>query len=479
MIQPDANDLPDLVRELHRNRTAWVPCGLGSHLSWGAPLRQPCLAVSCAALSGIVEHNPGDFTLTVRAGTSLLEVQQALARHRQWLAVDWPWGCGDPPSAQAAGSLGGLVARGLAGGYRQRHLGIRDQLIGLALLRVDGVAARAGGRVVKNVAGYDLMRLFCGSWGSLGLITEVTLRTQPLPPARGGLLLQGDLTALDGLVRALLNSGLTPERLDWWSPALAVAAGLEPQAALLIALAGVSPASLREQTQLISGRSALACRPLAAAELPALLAWGRGGPGRPAVTPEAAANPEPPRWATASAEAGGASASPAGAEPTMSAAAAVSSELAAPMAPSVPAAPTGAPPLAGHGGEGGRGGAWLLRLGVRSDRVAALLALPELQGLAVELAAGSGIGQIWEIGRPGEGGLTPKRVRALRRHCAEAGGWLTVLQQPAGAGIEAWLDAPSRRQIEAVKQRFDPHGQLAPGRLPGVAWGVSGPLPLS
>ncbi len=92
-----------------------------------------------------------------------------------------------------AGSIGGLVARGLAGGYRQRYLGVRDQLIGIALLRADGTAARAGGKVVKNVAGYDLMRPLCGSWGSLGLITAVTLRTQPIPPQRRGLRLHGQL----------------------------------------------------------------------------------------------------------------------------------------------------------------------------------------------------------------------------------------------------------------------------------------------
>jgi glycolate oxidase FAD binding subunit len=76
------------------------------------------------------------------------------------------------------------VARGLAGGLRQRYLGVRDQLIGIELLRADGTRARAGGKVVKNVAGYDLMRLLTGSWGSLALITAVTLRTQPQPPER-------------------------------------------------------------------------------------------------------------------------------------------------------------------------------------------------------------------------------------------------------------------------------------------------------
>ena len=136
-MSPDANELQELVRELHRQGSPWVPCGLGSRLDWGPPL-QDGLPLSCARLRGIVEHNPGDFTISVRAGTPLLEVQAALAPHRQWLAVDQPWGS----QRRGAGSLGGLVARGLAGGYRQRYLGIRDQLIGLSLLGAEGTGLR-------------------------------------------------------------------------------------------------------------------------------------------------------------------------------------------------------------------------------------------------------------------------------------------------------------------------------------------------
>ena len=400
-MQPDAKDLPELVRELHRQGSAWLPSGLGSRLDWGAPLRQPCTPVSLRALRGIVEHNPGDFTLTVRAGTPLQEVQQALAEHRQWLAVDPPWGCG--LNGTASGSIGGLVARGLSGGYRHRHMGVRDQLIGLSVVRSDGVEARAGGRVVKNVAGYDLMRLFCGSWGSLGLISSVTLRTQPIPPARRGLLLGGNLEDLAALVRWLVSSSLTPERIDWWSAPLAAAAGLGEEPQLLIGLASVSATSLREQAQTIAGRTALACRDVDAGALEELLAHGRGQPGAGSA---AVARPD-----------------------------------------------------------------WLLRLAVPGDRVATLLARPELRGLAVELAAGSGIGHAWSAATSAAS-MDAARVSALRQRCQELGGWLTVLRQPAEATLPAWLDAPSRPLIEAVKRQFDPLEQLAPGRLPGVAAGL-------
>ncbi len=277
MISPEPHDLQDLVRELHRQATPWLPAGQGTRLHWGPPVAPESLVLSCRRLDRVLEHNPEDFTVTVQAGTPLVAVQEALAPHRQWLAVDAPWGPGE-------GSIGGLVARGLAGGYRQRYLGVRDQLIGIGLLRSDGVAARAGGRVVKNVAGYDLMRLFCGSWGSLGLITELTLRTLPMPPERRGLWIQGPLEALTRLSRWLLGSSLTPERVDWWSAPLAAQAGLQSQPLLLLSLASVSAQTLEEQIQCLLEQARLAGelvgQPLDGERLEALqaIAQGQNGP---------------------------------------------------------------------------------------------------------------------------------------------------------------------------------------------------------
>ena len=427
MIRPEPGELQELVRELHRQGTPWLPAGLASRLDWGAPVA-PCTVVSCGALSGIREHSPGDFTVTVGAGTPLEELQEALAPHRQWLAIDPPFATGSSavpglgpgqPTApgQGQGSIGGLVARGLAGGYRERYLGVRDQLIGLRLLRADGVEAMAGGKVVKNVAGYDLMRLLCGSWGSLGLITEVTLRTLPLPPQRRGLLLSGPAAALMAWSSALLRSGITPERLDLWSPALAAAAGQEPAPLLLVGLASVSAANLEAQLASLAegfgGAGGRAMRSCSASELASLLALGRQAQAdQPAAADVRAATGSP--------------------EPD-------------------PAA-------------------WLLRLGVSPDRGADLLAHPLLAERPVNLAAGSGLALTWA-----DAGLPPERVQELRLHCRELGGHLTVLRRPASAdpaavaALPAWEDAPSRPMIEAIKARFDPKHQLAPGRLPGVA----------
>ena len=389
MITPEPRELQELVRELHQHAAPWIPSGLGSRLHWGPPVHpapgeEPSTVVSTARLNAIVEHNPGDFTVTVQAGTPLQAVQEALAEHRQWLAVDWPWG--SRANGTGSGSIGGLVARGLAGGYRHRYLGIRDQLIGIQLMRTDGTLARAGGKVVKNVAGYDLMRLLCGSWGSLALITELTLRTLPVPPERRGLWLSGPLDSLAALTRWLLNSSLSPERVEWLR-----LTGAEP--GVLVSLASISPQTLDEQVACIGGKATehgCGSEPLTGEELMERLDQGRG----------------------------------AGADP-----------------------------------------AWLLRLGVRPDHGATLLRESALAGIPMVLGAASGLAMAWADGPA----LPAYRVEGLRRRCQELGGFLTVLNQPAGNAIPAWVDAPSRPLIEAVKRQFDPKQQLARGRLPGVA----------
>jgi glycolate oxidase FAD binding subunit len=383
VITPEPNALQELVRHLHQQATPWLPSGLGSRLDWGPPVAAESELVSTARLDRVLEFNPGDFTITVQAGTPFQVVQRALAEHRQWLALDWPWGSG--PGGEGSGSIGGLVARGLAGGFRQRYLGVRDQLIGIGLIRSDGTAARAGGKVVKNVAGYDLMRLLCGSWGSLALITEVTLRTLPVPPERRGLWLSGEAAPLVALSRWLLNSGFSPERLDWLRLA-------DAEPGLLVSLASISSQTLDEQVAGITAQAeTLRCRCalLSPEELQQRLAQGQG-----------------------------------------SAAAA----------------------------------AWLLRIGVSSMGCRELLEEPALASIPITLGAGSGLAMAWA----GAADLPAYRVEALRRRCQALGGFLTVLRQPQGSTIPAWLDAPSRPLIEAVKRQFDPKQQLARGRLPGV-----------
>jgi len=142
-------------------------------------VRATDLVLETGALDGIVEHVPADLTVTVAAGTRFATLAAALAQAGQMLALD-------PPHAEAA-TIGGIVAANSSGFRRARYGGVRDLLIGTTSALVDGTVARAGGRVVKNVAGYDVNKLLIGSLGTLAVITECTFKVTPLPAASGGL----------------------------------------------------------------------------------------------------------------------------------------------------------------------------------------------------------------------------------------------------------------------------------------------------
>jgi glycolate oxidase FAD binding subunit len=137
------------------------------------------IVLETAALSGVVAHVPADLTVTVAAGTPLAELQRALAQHGQTLPLD-------PPHGDRA-TVGGVVAANSSGFRRARYGGVRDLLIGTTTALADGSVARAGGRVVKNVAGYDMNKLLVGSFGTLGVITECTFKVLPVPAATAGI----------------------------------------------------------------------------------------------------------------------------------------------------------------------------------------------------------------------------------------------------------------------------------------------------
>ena len=142
-------------------------------------VRPTDLILETTGLRGIVAHVPADLTVTVAAGTPLTEVRAALAQAGQFLPLD-------PPHGDTA-TIGGVVAANSTGFWRARYGGVRDQLIGTTTALADGTLARAGGRVVKNVAGYDVNKLLIGSLGTLGVIVECTFKILPLPKASAGL----------------------------------------------------------------------------------------------------------------------------------------------------------------------------------------------------------------------------------------------------------------------------------------------------
>ena len=162
-----------LLRAAASAGLAVVPRGAGTGLSWGFPPSRCDLVVDLRSMDQVIEHAAGDLVARVQAGATIGQLAAVLASAGQQLALDAP----------AEATVGGVVATGTAGPRRFRYGAPRDLLIGLTVVRADGVVAHSGGKVVKNVAGYDLGKLFSGSQGTLGLITEVTFRLHPQPAA--------------------------------------------------------------------------------------------------------------------------------------------------------------------------------------------------------------------------------------------------------------------------------------------------------
>ena len=150
-----------------------VPRGAGTGLSWGRPPSSCDLVVDMRSMNRVIEHAAGDLVAQVQAGATIGQLNAVLAGAGQQLALDAP---------QDA-TVGGVIATGTTGPRRFRYGAPRDLLIGVTAVRADGVVARSGGKVVKNVAGYDLGKLLAGSQGTLGLITEATFRLHPVPAA--------------------------------------------------------------------------------------------------------------------------------------------------------------------------------------------------------------------------------------------------------------------------------------------------------
>jgi glycolate oxidase FAD binding subunit len=150
-----------------------IPRGGATKMDWGNPPRSGELMLSTRRLNRVVEHAWGDMTATVEAGCTLQQLQQTLAEHGQRLALDPLW----PEQA----TIGGILATNDSGPLRIRFGSLRDLIIGITLALPDGTLAKSGGKVVKNVAGYDLPKLATGSLGTLGIITQAIFRLHPVP----------------------------------------------------------------------------------------------------------------------------------------------------------------------------------------------------------------------------------------------------------------------------------------------------------
>jgi len=203
--------------------------GAGTWLDAGRPVDGDSV-VSTRALSGIVEYVPGDLTLTARAGTSLAEIRDATAAHRQWLALD-PCGSDD-------GTLGATVATASAGPLATAFGTPRDLVLGLEFISGTGAVVRGGGRVVKNVAGFDLVRLLTGSWGTLGVITEIAVRLHARPEADQSFVVQIGDDDIERVRLAMRRLPFTLYACEVVNSALATTLGVGASSAVLVRVGG-------------------------------------------------------------------------------------------------------------------------------------------------------------------------------------------------------------------------------------------------
>lgn len=374
-----------------------VARGSGTKLDWGAAPARCDLIVDTRRLDRVLEHAAGDLVVTVQSGVRLDDLAAVLAAADQRLALD-------PP--ESAGTIGGLIATGAAGPLRYRYGSPRDLLIGITVVRPDGTIAKSGGKVVKNVAGYDLGKLFAGSLGTLGLITEATFRLHPRPQASAWLTRDyPSTTATASAVHAIADSPVTPAaiELDWPSAGAPISVS---------ALLEGAPDSVSERS----------------ARLSSLL--DRAMTGQSPAQPKRAGD-RPRHRALADAGAAGG---------TLLRVAFWAGQLAAVLdLIRSAAAANGLDPAVG-----GAAAAGLLEIAVTSDAeaegvggfVAALRA--SLQGL-------------------GAGSLPTLAASAV------------VVTAPAAVrdAVDLWGPVPSLALMRAVKYQFDPDHRMAPGRFAG------------
>jgi len=391
-------ELAEVMTYAAHHRWRVLPCGSGSKLTWGALASGVDLVVSTARLNQVVEHAIGDMTLTAQAGLTLAALAPQLAQVNQLLAID--------PAYPERATLGGIVATGDTGALRQRYGGLRDMVIGISLVRQDGQIAKAGGRVVKNVAGYDLMKLLTGSYGTLGVISQLTFRLYPVQDDSKTVIMAGAAGAIRALVAALRLSSLTPVSLDVLSPGLAAALGLADSLVLAARFQSIAPGVEEQINQLL-------------AMVP-----------RELTTTVLSQKSDPKFWAMLSAALF---------------------------------------PVADQSAEASLTEPIIAKVGLRPAETVtfleALTALVPAHSLA-RIHTSSGIGTVRLL----DDGITAKTVRALRSRCEQAGGYLSLLEAPLALkqSVDVWgYSGNALALMKAVKSQFDPDYRLSPGRFVG------------
>jgi glycolate oxidase subunit GlcD len=227
----------EVIKLAKREQLVVVPAGAATWLDSGNPMRNADVILSTRRIKRLIKHSPADLVATVSAGTTLVEFQERLAKAGQWLPID--------PPDDGRVTIGGVVATGLGGAQSLGYGSPRSYVIGMRVLLADGRLIKVGGNVVKNVAGYDLCKLFTGSNGTLGLITEVTFKLRPIPAETRTVIASGPVASLVRGARMLISNRFFPVALELVSPRMALY--LDPEQAesrhsLLARFAGPSEA---------------------------------------------------------------------------------------------------------------------------------------------------------------------------------------------------------------------------------------------
>ncbi|MGQ0549113.1 MAG: FAD-binding oxidoreductase [Armatimonadota bacterium] len=240
IVRPaDAAQVGAVLRLCGEVGAAVVPWGGGTAIDVGNPPRAADVILLTDRFSRVVDHDHSNLTVTVQAGAALGALARTLAGERQFLPLE-------PPRAEAA-TVGGTAAVNLNGPRRMLYGGARDLVIGIRVVQANGVEIKWGGKTVKNVAGYDMCKLFVGSMGTLGVLTELTLKVFPLPETSRTLLIWGrDLQAMLALAGRAVASPLLPVAVSVLNPAAGAALGRRSPA-LLIRAEGFEPAVARHE----------------------------------------------------------------------------------------------------------------------------------------------------------------------------------------------------------------------------------------
>jgi glycolate oxidase FAD binding subunit len=243
VIPTSIAELRDAVRAAHAERAPMRIVGQGTWVGAGQPVRAS-RTLKVSGLTGIVEYVPGDLTLTALAGTPLSEIVEATAAHQQFLPLD--------PYGQPDGTLGATLATASAGPLAG-SIGLpRDVTVGVAFVSGTGELVRGGGKVVKNVAGFDLVRLTIGAWGTLGVIAEATVRLRARPEVEEtiAVALPGERDALSTLLANVRTAAVEPMAAELLSRGCAARVGLGDQDVMLVRLAGNAHGVLHQRAVL-------------------------------------------------------------------------------------------------------------------------------------------------------------------------------------------------------------------------------------